>query len=210
MLAGRQNGQLVDNNLVVFLDPVVPFRAGKRCKRIRIDNTGIIAEHRRQNRKINGIAPCSLQLGDHVLQNVLVTFPEERYMAILSQNARNGNLGNGTMKRFHVTFDYGNKRLFLQPNRQFKEPFEYDMSGIRLREDRDRPFWIEELLPDSPGLDAGLHVNDVLVDVNGEAAEEMGLGRIKKLFKREGEEVSLVFRRGDERITVKIKLRRLV
>ena len=84
------------------------------------------------------------------------------------------------------------------------------MSGIRLREDRDRPFWIEELLPHSPGRDAGLQVDDILVDVNGRAAQEMGLEEIKELFKREGEEVSLVFQRGDERVTVKIKLRRLV
>jgi predicted aspartyl protease len=152
----------------------------------------------------------SLQLGDQELRNVLATFPDNRYLPTISQGSRNGNLGNGTMKRFHVTFDYGKERLFLQPNDSFKEPFEYDMSGIRLREDRHRPFWIEELLPRSPGLDAGLQVDDILVDVNGRAAEEMGLEEIKELFKREGEEVDLVFQRGNERITVKIKLRRLV
>jgi len=152
----------------------------------------------------------SLQLGDQVLHNVLVTFPEERYMAILSGNSRDGNLGNGTMKHFHVTFEYGKQRMFLEPNDSFKEPFEYDMSGIRLREDRDRPFWIEELLPDSPGLDAGLQVDDILVDINGRPAEEMGLGEIKELFRQEGEEVDLVLLRGDKRIVVKIKLRRLV
>lgn len=152
----------------------------------------------------------SLQLGDQELRNVLVSFPESRFQQTISMNSRNGNLGNGTMQRFHVTFDYGNKRLFLKPNNSFKKPFEYDMSGIRLREDRDRPFWIEELLPGSPGLDAGLQVDDILVDVNGRAAEEMGLEELKELFKREGEEVSLIFQRGSERIKVKIKLRRLV
>ncbi len=152
----------------------------------------------------------SLQLGDQELRNVLVSFPESRFLPVISMNSRNGNLGNGTMKRFHVTFDYGNERLFLQPNDSFNEPFEHDMSGIRLREDRDRPFWIEELLPGSPGLDAGLQVDDILVDVNGRAAEEMGLEELKELFKREGEEVSLIFQRGSERIKVTIKLRRLV
>ncbi len=77
-------------------------------------------------------------------------------------------------------------------------------------EDRDRPFRVEELLPHSPGLEAGLQVDEVLVDHNRRAAAGMGLEELKKLFRLEREEVSLLVLRGNQRIAVKIQLRHLI
>jgi hypothetical protein len=46
---------------------------------------------------------------------------------------RNGSLGGEVLKRFHVLFDYQNKKLYLKKNHDFEEPFNYDMSGIEIQ-----------------------------------------------------------------------------
>jgi len=66
------------------------------------------------------------------------------------------------------------------------------------------------LLPHSPGLEAGLQVDEVLVDHSRRAAAGMGLEELKKLFRLEREEVSLLVLRGNQRIAVKIQLRHLI
>ncbi len=152
----------------------------------------------------------SFELAGQTLSNVLATFPDSEFQSPRGIDMRDGNLGSGILKRFNVTFDYANKQVLLEPNKSFSDPFRYDMSGIRLREDRERTFWIEELLPDSPASEAGLQIDDILTDVNGKTVAELGLQEIKKLLKREGKKITLGFRRGSERIEVKLKLRQLV
>lgn len=75
----------------------------------------------------------SLKLGKFNLDEVTASFPDTLYFeGINTYVSRNGSLGSQVLKRFHSTFDYRNKRLRLKPNKNFREPFEYDMSGIVL------------------------------------------------------------------------------
>lgn len=74
-----------------------------------------------------------LSIGDFNLTQVNTSFPEEE--AILKARyyeERDGSLGGGFLSRFTVTFDYGNKMVRFKKNRNFKDPFNYNMSGLTL------------------------------------------------------------------------------
>ncbi|WP_010228615.1 aspartyl protease family protein [Gillisia marina] len=75
----------------------------------------------------------NLKLGKFKLDGVTASFPDTLYFAgVTTYKSRNGSLGSQVLKRFTSTFDYKNKILRLKPNKNFSDPFEYDMSGIVL------------------------------------------------------------------------------
>lgn len=45
---------------------------------------------------------------------------------------RNGSIGGNILKRFKVTFDYPNSKITFKKNRNFKDSFGYNLSGIEL------------------------------------------------------------------------------
>lgn len=74
-----------------------------------------------------------LFVGDYQLEEVNTSFPEaDAILKARNYLDRDGSLGGGFLKRFTVTLDYKNKKLRLKKNRNFKEPFHYNMSGITL------------------------------------------------------------------------------
>jgi len=75
----------------------------------------------------------SLNLGRFKLKRPSVSYPDS--LAIIQARkfeTRNGSLGASILKRFVVTFDYGNKRLILKKGKDYNKPFRYNMSGIEL------------------------------------------------------------------------------
>ncbi len=78
----------------------------------------------------------SLDLGNLTLDGVTASFPDTLYLKnIVTFQSRNGSMGAQILRRFHVTFDYPGKKLRLKPNKNFREPFEYDMSGVVVAHD---------------------------------------------------------------------------
>ncbi len=74
-----------------------------------------------------------LIIGNYHLKEVNTSFPEEdAIMKARYYEDRDGSLGGGFLSRFTVTFDYGNKKIRLKKNRTFKDPFNYNMSGLTL------------------------------------------------------------------------------
>lgn len=73
----------------------------------------------------------NLSFGKYDLPEITTSFPDSLYIQeVKSYEERDGSLGAQVLKRFHSVIDYRNKRIRLQPNRFFKDPFEYNMSGI--------------------------------------------------------------------------------
>ncbi|PVW16987.1 aspartyl protease family protein [Marixanthomonas spongiae] len=71
--------------------------------------------------------------GDFELESVNVAFPNKEAIDSLGLYIeRDGSLGGDFLKRFTVTMDYQNKKLMLRRNRNFDNPFFYNMSGLTL------------------------------------------------------------------------------
>ena len=123
-----------------------------------------------------------------------------------------GNIGNEILRRFKVTFDYSRLRMILEPNNDFDEPNDYDMSGISLVAERPtfRVFRIERILENSPATDAGLRVGDSIVELDRRPVADLGLGKLRKMFKQPGRVYDLTVQRGGNAFNVKLKLRRLI
>lgn len=75
----------------------------------------------------------SLELGGYKLKDVTAAFPDSISVEGLRMfEARNGSVGAEILRRFNMYIDYGIQRMFLRKNKNFNDPFNYDMSGIIL------------------------------------------------------------------------------
>jgi len=100
----------------------------------------------------------------------------------------------------------------LEPGPDFEKPFEGDMSGLILvaAPPDYRELSVARVQPGSPASDAGARVGDVVETVNGTPAATFGLQALRELFRQEGRSVTLVLRRGAERLTITLNTRRLI
>jgi hypothetical protein len=152
----------------------------------------------------------SIDLGGQILTDVVSTFPDRNHQRPGGMDDRNGNLGNGILRHFNVTFDYSRKVMLLEQNKRFAEPFEWDMSGMRLTASEVTGLRIEALIDNSPAAKAGLAIDDVVTHVNGKAVSRDDVRSVRKLLEQEGAEVRVSATRDGRPLTVKLRLRRLV
>lgn len=72
-----------------------------------------------------------LSIGKYELKKVTSSYPDSLYLAnARSYEDRDGSIGSQILRRFHIVVDYPQKNLRLKPNADFKEAFEYNMSGV--------------------------------------------------------------------------------
>ncbi len=77
-----------------------------------------------------------VKAGDFELESVNVAFPNKEATENLELYVeRDGSLGGDFLRRFIVTMDYPNKKVMLKRNRNFSDPFRYNMSGLTLEHD---------------------------------------------------------------------------
>ncbi len=130
----------------------------------------------------------------------------------LSDPRHAGLIGGEILRRFKVTFDSSRRRLILDKNAHFADPFDHDASGVALQALGPdlTAFEVRRVLPGSPGAEAGLLVGDILLAVDGRPAAQITLRGIRQLFRQDGKQFVLsVLRRGEFR-RIRIKCRRLL
>jgi len=77
-----------------------------------------------------------LKIGKFNFPEITVSFPDTSFFKGMETfESRNGSLGAQVLKRFNVTIDYPGRKMRLKPNRQFDDPFNYDMSGVVIAHD---------------------------------------------------------------------------
>ncbi|NHN28157.1 signal protein PDZ [Flavobacterium jejuense] len=84
-----------------------------------------------------------LNLNGFVLKEALVSYPDSLSFSQLDiVRGRDGSLGGGILKRFNWFLDYNNKKVYFKKNKLFKEPFNYNMSGIEVQHSGST--WVSE------------------------------------------------------------------
>ncbi|WP_312902715.1 PDZ domain-containing protein [Chryseobacterium taichungense] len=75
-------------------------------------------------------------LGEFKFEKPLTAMPDEYSIqhVNLVEN-RKGSVGGDIMRRFTVAFDYAGQKLYLKKNRNFEDPFHFNMSGLDFRQD---------------------------------------------------------------------------
>jgi serine protease Do len=77
--------------------------------------------------------------------------------------------------------------------------------GVRAEEDSDRPT-VAEVVPDSPAEKGGIKVGDLITKFNGQAIDKFETLKDQVSKKKAGDEVTLEVQRGNEKLTLKVKL----
>ncbi|WP_247235931.1 aspartyl protease family protein [Telluribacter sp. SYSU D00476] len=157
-----------------------------------------------------------LQVGRFELHDVLSSFPDNSSFGakINSMGRRQGNIGGELLRRFVVTFHYKGQYVVLKPIKSaLRETFEHDMSGLELRAKGDKynSYVVDHVKEDSPAYYAGVQKDDKLMFINSTPASNLSLTEINKTLQRkEGKEIDLVLKRGDELIVTSFVLKRII
>ncbi len=123
-----------------------------------------------------------------------------------------GNVGGGILKRFTVTFDYGEKRMILERNGLYGRADTYDRAGLWLNRDGDA-FAVMDVTPDGPAEGAGLRAGDRVVAIDGRPASELSLPSVRERLRGGpvGAEVRLTVEGGEGgKREVVLRLRELI
>jgi hypothetical protein len=162
-----------------------------------------------ETRQILGRATM-IQLGSLTIHQPTISLSQDAEGALASSDF-DGVIGGELLRRFKVIFDPVRRQLILEPNAQFSEPYEHNMSGIGLRAEGENfsIIKIHRVLEDSPAAEAGLREGDVIVAIGGQPVSSLSLDQLYRMFKQEGREYDLSIMRGGKRLQVRLRLRRL-
>jgi hypothetical protein len=153
----------------------------------------------------------SMRLGSFDLENSVARFSRATRGDDAS-NKYDGLIGGEILCRFKTVFDYSRRRMILEPNAHFSEPFEVDMSGLDIAtEVKDfAVVVVNEVEKNSPGAEAGIQEEDIIEAIDGRPAKELTINQIRQMFMQDGEEYVLSLKRGPKEVPTRLKLRRLI
>jgi hypothetical protein len=113
-----------------------------------------------------------------------------------------GLIGNELLRRFNMTFNYGQREIHLKPNSHFDDPFDYSYSGMGVYYVDDKII-IEDVIKDSPADDAGLKVGDEIISVDNNISYNIQV--YKNLLQVPDKKIKLIVRRGKDFLTFTLK-----
>ena len=156
----------------------------------------------------------SLRFGGNEFQSVVCNFQDRKdYVDVLSQNGRNGIIGNGILSYFDIYLDYGNSKLYTKPNsKKIKEPL-LDKSGLLIFATGQNlnKFIIRDITPGSPSDLAGILVGDKIKSINHWPSFLLTTNRITKMLsKKVGKEISITLDRQGVVVKKRFILRELI
>lgn len=75
-------------------------------------------------------------IGDFKFEKPLTAMPDEYSIQHVNLvEDRKGSVGADIMRRFTVALDYPNQKLYLRKNKNYDDPFHFNMSGLDFRQD---------------------------------------------------------------------------
>uniref|UniRef100_UPI00404B061D aspartyl protease family protein n=2 Tax=Gelidibacter sp. TaxID=2018083 RepID=UPI00404B061D len=78
----------------------------------------------------------SFSISDFNLKDVNVAFPDSSAISLARKfKERNGSVAGEILKRFNMIIDYNDSKITLKKNKNFKLPFQYNMSGVVIEQD---------------------------------------------------------------------------
>ena len=147
-------------------------------------------------------------IGKFIFPNVVTTFSDGPLAKGFVKC--NGNLGIDLLRRFSVTFDYKNSKIYLKPNTYFDEHFIFNMAGFQFHKMENGNFVIDYVIKNSPADEAGLMKNDVVTVINSKPANLVSADAFDKIIKHESSTLIFAIQRGIEIHTFEILLRKII
>jgi membrane-associated protease RseP (regulator of RpoE activity) len=172
---------------------------------LKSEGRGAGGEQQRITRRIKGA-----KLGSFIIEQPVASFAQDEDG--VAGDGFDGILGGEILRRFKVVFDYSRRRMMLEPNSSFYEPYEVGMSGIGFEYDKSNCnlYRIESIEPNSPASEAGLQPGDIVTAIDARPLEDVSSNEFEQIFKQHGKQLTLTIKRGEELIQKRITLRRSI
>lgn len=137
-----------------------------------------------------------LNLGPVQLRNLLAVFSDAS-QGSAADESYDGALGGGLLRRFIVTFDYQDRRMFLDSVPEVDADIGSDMTGMDLRCTAlpCREIAVDHVVPGSPADSAGIHATDLIEAVDDSITPT--LPQLRGWFRQAGHAFRLRLRRQD-------------
>lgn len=156
----------------------------------------------------------SLEFSDFELGNVVTSFQKsDSINQFVALNDRNGIIGNQILRRFELVIDYWDEKIYLRPNKSYKEKFKYDRSGLLILASGPElnRFTVQRVIKGSPADDVGIREGDVIVKLNGLPTRAFTMENITTTLKKKvGKRIKLTVKREGKRKKFVFYLRDLI
>lgn len=151
-----------------------------------------------------------LKIGSFRIANPTSLFSQDKAGAFANPNLA-GNIGQRIAGKFKLFLDYDNRRIIFEPAASFSEPFNRANPGIALTSEGEnfKTFRIMDVLENSPGSEAGLQKDDILIKVDDKSSSDLTITKLHELFEQ-SKPYKLTIRRGDQTLQVTLVPRKLV
>jgi C-terminal processing protease CtpA/Prc len=149
-------------------------------------------------------------LGPIPVNDVVVDMSRQT-QGVLSHAVPAGNIGSGLLRRFTITLDYRNQRIYFAPNARTITPDAYDRAGLWINRD-GHAFRVVAVVDGSPAAAAGVAAGDRIVAVDGVRAASVELGELRDRWAEmpAGTYVKLTLQRENAERIVAFRLRDLI
>ncbi|MGV3616018.1 MAG: aspartyl protease family protein [Fimbriimonas sp.] len=153
----------------------------------------------------------SVKIGEHVLAKPVGSLTVSAGGATGAAAGYDCLIGADILRRFVVTFDYAQKRMWFEPATDLKAPFSVDHAGLLLKSEGPEfhDFFVYGTIPESPAAEAGLREGDELTHIDGESLVKHTLDQIRRRFRSGEKPWRLTIRRGNETMEITVKPRPL-
>ena len=125
---------------------------------------------------------------------------------------QSGNIGGGVLKRFVVTLDYGNNKMYLKPVTQSVSDLDsFDRSGMWINQSATG-YSVVDVTKGTPADRAGLKAGDEIVSVDGKPAASVPLYETRAHLRNDapGTVVKFTVKRGAETKDIPVTLKDLI
>lgn len=136
------------------------------------------------------------------LDNQLVSIPMEPGLGATALGEVGGNLGNSTLRNFHLYLNYPKQQIILEKGQTFNHKFERDKSGLLIGRSKEKRPMVSYLAQNSPAFRGGARVGDILLEVNNKTIEAGSpILPIRNILRgTQGDNIQLRVLRGKERL----------
>lgn len=151
-----------------------------------------------------------MRVGPHAWDAPLVVLSRATEGALASQDYA-GNIGNHLLERFHVTFDYERKQVWLEPSARFGSRDRFSLIGVQLAKHGD-VVTAMQVLPNSPAAAAGIRLGDQVAAIDGRPIADWTLDAINAEFEdgQPGSKHKLALVRDGRRKNVTVVLKEML
>ena len=115
----------------------------------------------------------------------LVAFPQEEFLSIANLKFDwQGIIGGGILSRFHLIIDYTEEQIVLRRNRNYRDPFQTNPSGLEIvaQGANYNEYMVSYVRENSPAYEQDIRTGDQIIRITNEETARLSLDDVVGLL----------------------------